>query len=372
MRVAALTSGRNLPSARFRVRQYIAHLQHLGIRTVEHCPPVSQGARLPGALGRIRERYLPPVAAAKAGLNLAGRLPGIMASRKADLTWLERHFVPGMDDLAGLLRPPLVLDIDDAIWLYNPLGEKMVRRLVRRAEMVLAGNRFIADWCSNHQQNIRIVPTGIDCDRFRPRPAPKRPGAPFVVGWTGTSANFVFLEMIAPALARFLRAHRDAVLLVVADRRPRLAGLPAGQVVFVQWRAEIEHRVLHRMDVGIMPLDDSDISRGKCSFKMLQYLAAGLPVIASPYGMNREVLDLVPGGMGPKGAGQWRDCLQAAKADAEAGRFDPVALREVVVQNFAAEKIAGKIARAFFSLVRPQGAPRMSNLPTEDPENKRR
>ncbi|MEE4607804.1 MAG: glycosyltransferase family 4 protein [Desulfobacteraceae bacterium] len=357
MQVAALTSGKHLPSARFRVRQYIPHLRRRQIDVVDHCPPISQGAKLPGALGRIRERYLLPAAALKAVLNLAGRVPGIAGSRRADLTWLERHFIPGLDDLAGLLKPPLVLDIDDAIWLYNPLGKKMVRRLVRRAEMVLAGNRFIADWCSNHHQNIRIVPTGIDCGRFRPRLTPRPPGAPFVVGWTGTSANFVFLEMIVPALTMFLRAHRDAVLLVVADRRPRLAGLPAGQVVFVPWRAEIEHRVLHRMDVGIMPLDDSDISRGKCSFKMLQYLAAGLPVIASPYGMNREVLDLVPGGMGPKDAAQWRDCLQAAKADAEAGRFDPVALREIVLQNFAAEKIAGRIARAFFSVCGPK-APR--------------
>jgi glycosyltransferase involved in cell wall biosynthesis len=350
MRVAALTSGRNLPSARFRVRQYVPHLQRLGIQVVEHCPPVSQGARLPGALGRIRERYLPPVLAAKTALNLAGRVPGIAGSHRADLTWLERNFLPGLDDLAGLLKSPLVLDIDDAIWLYNPLGEKMVRRLVRRADMVLAGNRFLADWCSRHHQRIRIVPTGIDCVRFRPRPVPKPAGAPFVVGWTGTSANFVFLEMIAPALARFLRVHRDARLLVVADRPPRLAGLPGGQVVFQPWRADAEHRMLHEMDVGIMPLDDSDISRGKCSFKMLQYLAAGLPVVVSPYGMNREVLDLVPGGLGPRSVVEWFDGLETVRADAKAGKIDARALRDVALRHFAAEKMAGRIADAFYAL----------------------
>ena len=351
IRVAALTSGKDIPSARFRIRQYIPYLHGRGIQVADYCPPISQGARLPGPLGRIRERYLPPVMATKTAINLGGRIPGMIGSYRADLTWLERNLVPGLDDLACLLKRPLVLDIDDGIWLYNPFGEGMIRRLVRRADLVLAGNRFIADWCASHCRAVAIMPTGIDCARFRPRPEPKAPDAPFVVGWTGTSTNFPFLGRIEAALARFLKINPDARLLVVADRRPRLAGLPPGQFFFQPWRAETEHRVLHEMDVGIMPLDDSDISRAKCSFKMLQYLAAGLPVIVSPYGMNREILDLIPGGMGPASAVEWLDCLQAAKVEMAARRSRSAVSRDIVLQHFSSQKLADKISTLFRSVL---------------------
>ena len=85
IRVAALTSGKNVPSARFRIRQHIAHLRRHGIQVADHCPPVSQGARLPGRLGNIRERYLPPLVAARAAINFVGRIPGVLGSRRADL-----------------------------------------------------------------------------------------------------------------------------------------------------------------------------------------------------------------------------------------------------------------------------------------------
>lgn len=123
MRIAALTSGRTNPSARFRVRQHIPLLREAGMEVSEYCPAVLQGARLPGTLGRVRVRYLPPLVAGQIMLNLALRAPGIVGSYRADVTWLERNFVPGLDDAAVLLGKPLVLDIDDAIWLYNPLGK---------------------------------------------------------------------------------------------------------------------------------------------------------------------------------------------------------------------------------------------------------
>ena len=250
-----------------------------------------------------------------------------------------------------MLRRPLVLDVDDAIWRYNPFGVGVIRRLVRRADMVLAGNAFIADWCYNCCRKVTIIPTAIDCARFVPRANAKSPDAPFVVGWTGTSGNFIFLESIAPVLARFLRDNPNVRLLVVADRRPRLDSLPRDQVVFQRWSAETEHVALHEMDVGIMPLDDSDLSRGKCSFKMLQYLAVGLPVIASPYGMNREVLDLTPGGMGPVTLDEWYDCLQAARDQAAARTSRSDVWRDVALRHFSSEKISLKIAGVFRSVL---------------------
>lgn len=347
MRIAALTSGRTNPSARFRVRQHIPLLREAGMEVSEYCPAVLQGARLPGTLGRVRVRYLPPLVAGQIMLNLALRAPGIVGSYRADVTWLERNFVPGLDDAAVLLGKPLVLDIDDAIWLYNPLGKSQVARLARRADMVFAGNRFIADWCSQFCRNIRVVPTAVDASRFVPRPMGKEPDAPFVVGWTGTSGNFPYLKAIESALDPFLRRHPSAQVMVIADRAPRELSLPAGQLVFHPWTPDTEHLLLQEFDVGIMPLDDSDLSRGKCSYKLLQYMAAGLPVIASPYGMNAEVLMCADIGYAATTASDWLEALETCKASPARIRAQGATGRRVLLEKYSLPVVSSLLRSGF-------------------------
>ena len=343
LRVAALTSGRNTPSARFRVRQYLPMLAGDGLDVREYCPAINQGARLPGALGKVRTRFLPPVIVAQTALNLALRIPGIIGSRLADVTWLERNFLPGLDDSAVLLGKPLVLDIDDAIWLYNPMGRSQISRLVNRAAIVFAGNSFLADWCSQFSQNVRIIPTAVDAERFVPRPTLKTAGSPFVVGWTGTSGNFRFLKMIESALDAFLRSHKSARLMVIADRAPHELSLPANQLLFHQWDPKTEHLMLHEFDVGIMPLDDSDLSRGKCSFKMLQYMACGIPVIASPFGMNGEVLARGDFGYPALNHSGWIAALIDCAKNVDKSRDKGAVARQVLLENYSNTKVSKAI-----------------------------
>lgn len=343
MRVAALTSGGSTPSARFRVRQHLPNLCNGGLDVREYCPAINQGARLPGALGNVRARYVPPLIVGQAALNLALRIPGILGSHEADVTWLERNFIPGLDDAAILLGKPLVVDIDDAIWLYNPMGKSQVGRLVGRADMVFAGNTFLADWCSQYCKNIQVIPTAVDADRFVPRTSPKEAGSSFVIGWTGTSGNFRYLKMIEKALDKFLRDHPSARLMIVADRAPYELSVPAEQLVFRQWDPTTEHLLLHEFDVGIMPLDDCDLSRGKCSFKMLQYMAVGLPVIASPYGMNAQVLALGDFGYAALKDEDWRDALTSCIEDKALGRIKGDIARELLVNEFSVTKISSKL-----------------------------
>lgn len=309
----------------------------------EYCPAINQAARLPGSLGKIRARYIPPLIIGQMALNLALRVPGIIGSYRADVTWLERNFVPGLDDMAFLLGKPLIVDIDDAIWLYNPLGKSQIARLIGRADMVFAGNAFLADWCSQYCSNIRVIPTAVDADRFVPRLTPKEPDSPFVIGWTGTSGNFRFLKAIEGALARFLRDHPSARLMIVADRAPTELSVPLEQLLFRPWDSATEHLLLHEFDVGIMPLDDSDLSRGKCSFKMLQYMAVGIPVIASPFGMNKEVLSLGGFGIAAGSSDEWQDAFanffhDSAKRDA-AGHI----ARDVFKNKFSLNQVSENI-----------------------------
>ena len=170
--------------------------------------------------------------------------------------WLERSFAPGLDPLARMIRRPLVLDIDDAVWMEGLAGRGLPG-LARQAAAAIAGNRYLADWLAPYCSNVHIVPTAIDCQRFFPpasrlAEAAARPG--FVIGWTGTAGNFRYLESISPALARVLREVPGASLLVIAEREPQLPALAGLPVTFVRWSPAVEVTTLAGADVGIMPL----------------------------------------------------------------------------------------------------------------------
>lgn len=340
--VLAITSGRHTPSARFRFRQYYPELERLGIHVDESCPLVNNAARLPGPLTSVRIRYLFPLALAQALFNLLLRAPALLRQFQADITWLERHFIPGADVLCVLLRRPYVLDIDDAVWLYNPMGERMVGVLAKRATGIIAGNAMLAAWCRRYNGNVVEIPTAIDCERFSPRDV--RDDCPFVLGWTGTSVNFEHLRMIEGPLSTFLASDPTTRLRIVADRRPVFERIPPGQFDFVQWRPEVEADAVVTMHVGLMPLYDTAITRGKCSFKMLQYMASAKPVVVSPVGLNAEILSMAPLGYGPTSEPDWLAAFQDLRRDRGLRDRLGYAGRRVALAHFDTRVVAARLA----------------------------
>lgn len=346
MRVCAITSGARAPASRFRIRQHVAPLAAQGIAVVEHVPWIAQAMPLPGPLARMRRRHLGPVTAAWLAGHAASRLPALVASRKADAVWLERVFAPGFDWLLRGLKGPIVLDVDDAVWLEGLAGRATPHR-ARAAAAVIAGNRYLAEWFSAYCPQVHVVPTAIDCRRIQPV---ARTGPGFVMGWTGTSGNFPYLAAIEPALEAVLREVPGSSLVVVADRAPSLPRLAGRDVRFVPWSVASEVEALATMDVGLMPLADDEWTRGKCSFKMLQYMAAGLPSVVSPVGMNREVLALGASGIGAADRDQWIDALRALAADpARRARLGATG-RAVALAHFDVPVVAQQIAAVFRSV----------------------
>lgn len=350
LEVLALTSGRNVPSARFRVRQYIAELHRSDIAVREVLPRVDKYADLPGPLGNGRaRRYLPPLYWAWAAYRLADRLPGVARSRSAQVVWLERELQPGLPTFERLIGQPLVFDVDDAIWLKKPAGNWLARSVAHRAEVIIAGNTFIADWFSACHQHIQVIPTAVD---LRPFEAPAMLPAPspssFVIGWTGTSANFPYLYAIEKALQRFLTHHPEARLCIIADRPPVFSRIAPRQLRFIGWRPQIETALLPLFSAGIMPLADDAWSRGKCAFKMLQYMAAGLPVVVSPVGMNLEVMARLEGcGLLAHNDNQWIETLDFIYHHRDLAATWGAKGREVVRQHYSTTVIAARLAAVF-------------------------
>jgi glycosyltransferase involved in cell wall biosynthesis len=315
LRVEALLSGRLAASSRFRVLQHVDPLRALGVDVRAVPPRISKYASLPARYRRHR-LVARPLDLGLRGAKLAVRLPGVARSRRADLTWLEREMLPQSLTLEPLLGQPLLFDVDDAIWLLSPGHERAARHIARRSSCVVAGNDFIADWFSTLGSEVERVWTAVDTDRF----LPLDPSGPFVVGWTGSGSTLRYLEALADPLARFLEAAPDARLLVMADVAPVLADLPSDRVDFVSWSPDLEAPTVGRISAGIMPLPDTDWGRGKCAFKMLQYLSCAVPAVVSPVGMATQVLNMAEVGFAARDDGDWVEALLALYRDRELGR----------------------------------------------------
>ncbi len=350
IRVAALTSGKTVPSRRFRVEQHIERLSRCGILVDEFVPAISKWASLIGWPKGVSHKYVAPLWLLWQGAKLSCRLPGILGSWTHHITWLQKEMLPGFPTLEGFLKKPLVFDVDDAIWLWPPWGGTVTRFAARRAAIILAGNAFLADWLSEHNRNIRIVPTAIDTDRFHPPAAQEASASWFTIGWTGHSSSFPYLETAEKPLLSFLREHRDARFLVVADEPPEFSIKNPDQMVFVRWDESNEAEALRAMDVGLMPLSDGTLARGKCSLKMLQYMACGMPVIVSPIGMNKEVLSQGEVGIAARSEDDWYDALRWFYCNRSQGREFGRVGRSIVERHYSQRVISQQLADTFREL----------------------
>jgi Glycosyl transferases group 1 len=336
MRVAAYTGGVMVPSARARVRQYIDPLDKLGIAVREY--PLPWGNILP------RRRSLRPLwMAATAGARTAA----LACSWKADVTWISRQFLPAFAPLHALAKRPMILDVDDAVWLNT--GGHRAQDLARASDLVVCGNSFLANQFSHWNTNVTIIPTAVNTSWYRPRRSSE--GAPaLVLGWTGTSGNFPFLYSIEGALMRVFQHCSRAKLLIVADRPPLFKRLPESRVEFEHWTPRTELAAFAHMSVGLMPLADNAWCNGKCSYKMLCYMAAGLPVVVTAAGMNREVLALGEVGLSAGCEQEWVDAFTALLDDADLRQRMGAVGRAIVEQHFSLNKLAEQYAALFQSL----------------------
>ncbi len=326
IKVTALTASRIDPSSRFRIRQFVRALGNLGVEVSEYTPIIN----------RYKIEPLP-------WLAMATRIPGLVASRFSDVTWLGRELVSGKYSLEGWAGKKRVFDVDDAIWL--PYESGFSEKIVQHCHGVIAGNRFLAEHYQKLGARVWLVPTSVDTDVWKPQNDIARTG--WTIGWIGSSANLRFLHEIEEALADYLAAHLETRLLVVCDREPEFKRLPANSWRYARWSIEREVELVQQMDVGLMPLDDSAAARGKCGFKMLSYMSAGLPVVVSPVGVNQEILEHDHVGLAASAPNDWYEALDRLSNNHQLGQQMGSAGRRVVQEHYSVIANAPKLADIF-------------------------
>jgi glycosyltransferase involved in cell wall biosynthesis len=337
MQLAAYTSGPTVPSTRARVRQYIRPLAESGIHVHEY--PLPWGNTMPET-ALMRPLWMTG--------TFGARLCSLVAGRWADVSWVSRQLMPAFVPVQRLLSTPMVLDVDDAVWLNR--GGHRAKELAMSADVIVCGNSFLAEWYRQWNSQIYIVPTAIDTTLYGRKPRWDFMRSTLYIGWTGTSLNYPFLYDIETALQHVLDRNPQAALLIVADKPPRFTTIPESRIEFVKWTPKAELDALNRMSIGIMPLADTDWCRGKCSYKMLCYMASHMPVVVSAVGMNKNVLAEGDVGFAADTTESWIAALERLIEDPHLRTAMGQRARTMVEAKYSLHVLAARYANIFRTL----------------------
>jgi glycosyltransferase involved in cell wall biosynthesis len=241
----------------------------------------------------------------------ANRLRDVAAANRYDVVFSNRDLAGGpvwYERLLHYRNPRVVYDFDDAIFI-GP-HERSVAWSCAHAAWVTPGNQFLADFARQYTDRVTVIPTIIDTEAYIPRaPGAASANGRVRVGWSGSEQSIRHtLEPQLKMLAR-LQAKFDFELVVISNTRPDWA-VPGLRWEFIPWRAEDEPRLGELFDIGIMPLANDEFQKGKCGLKLLQYMAAGLPTVASPVGVNREIVQPGVTGYLASSTYEWHKSLQ--------------------------------------------------------------
>jgi glycosyltransferase involved in cell wall biosynthesis len=337
LRVLALTAHPlRSPGPRYRVYQFVDPLRRLGVEmdVRSFTRPEDYAALFEPGHRALKVRWL-----AEGTLR---RARDLVRARAYDVLlvqiWLHPMSFPPFDLALKLIDTPLVYDIDDAYYL--PTGRALDRlrgpnwlpRLMRRAQGIMAGSEFLAEFCRRHNGSVRIVPTAIDTVRFSPRPPDVR--ARPVIGWIGTHSTFEFVERLFPVFQELARDHDFVLRLVGAGQG---ITIPNVNVESVPWTLAREVDYFRDLDVGLYPLFEGVPAQAKFGFKLHQYMSVGVPAVISDVGANRQLVRHGENAFLAATPGDWKEALSALIRSPELRHRVGAAARASLAESYSLE-----------------------------------
>jgi glycosyltransferase involved in cell wall biosynthesis len=224
--------------------------------------------------------------------------------------------------VSKVFRKKLIYDIDDAIWIPQMTGSNSwtkfaksfwkVKYICKWAYKVSVGNNYLQDFASKYNNNVTLNPTCVDTEKKHNR-IKEQHTSKIVIGWTGSFSTLHYLNEIVPVIKELEKKY-SFEFLVIADQNPNL---PLKSFKFIEWNGKTEIDDLLTCNVGIMPLVDDEYSNGKCGFKIIQFLSLGIPVVASPVGVNAKIVDEHKNGFLCKTQASWINALEKLISDAD-------------------------------------------------------
>src|SRR5215471_6104070 len=367
MRVLALASYPiEAAATRFRLQQFVEPLTARGI-TLEIHPFINSD--LFHKLYRRDAMFKVAAGLFKSGLR---RLFEIVSASRAEVILIQREamlFGPPLLEwvIARCLKQPMVLDLDDATYVsydsptYGALSKRLkwfskTDDLIRWATMVTCGNRSIAEYVESKGARARIIPTVVDTEVFRPV-AQKDPRAPLRLGWIGTHSTYPYLESIFPVLSLLEDRFSFRLKIVGSGRDP--VTVPGVTIENLGWAMDREVEDFQSIDVGLYPIDATLYSgkwaQGKSGFKAVQYMAVGVPFVATPVGGSAEIGEPEVTHFFASTNDEWYRNLERLLTDPDQRLKMGAAGRAHAVAHYGLEDQADKLAQTLLDASRSRG-----------------
>ena len=361
-------TGAQGPAARYRAYDYIPSLERHGIKCRAHpgVPDLIYQWFYSGNQNAVKKLL-------KGAVVSARRLFSLLLIRNADCVVIQKEILPGFFPLFELLiaktAKKTIFDFDDAVFLNGIHGMKHFARICGACNTVIAGNEYIASCARRFNKNVFVIPTAIDTERFLPAPTndpkPHRQSALacsdgaisdqtvrhfLTLGWTGSFSTLPYLEIIKSPLLAAVQSHGASIRVIahkdgLKDMRKMFSPEFIGaHVDYRMWSLEHEIEHLRGFDIGLAPLPDIEWAKGKCGCKLLQYMAMGIPSIASPAGVHTEIIQHGENGFLASSGKEWTDYIGLLAHDPALRASIGAKARQTVIERYSLGKASGLLA----------------------------
>jgi glycosyltransferase involved in cell wall biosynthesis len=350
MRILSLTRYTPLgSSSRVRFYQYLPYLESEGIK-IQEAPLLLDNYVEKLYSGKNKDVFA-------VFLAFFRRFLWLLRIGKFDLLWIEKELFPWLPAIGELLismRVPYVIDYDDAIfhrydlhksWVVRTFLGTKIDKVMRYSTLVIAGNDYLAERARNAgAKRVDILPSVVDVERY-----PIKKASPGLnIGWIGSPATASFLTSLQPTLKRFVNHANVHVTLIGTGN---IDPLPSIRKKLLPWNEMTEIANLQTFDVGIMPLPDAPFERGKCGYKLVQYMASGLPVIASPIGVNKKIVVHDKNGFLASTDNEWFNAFERLENNIDERQQMGLAGRKKAEESYNLRVTAPRLLELFRSVI---------------------
>jgi len=254
-------------------------------------------------------------------------------------------------------KAKFIFDFDDAIWLHDVSegnrkwgwlkNPDKIKKIISLAYLIFAGNKYLANYSSKYNDNVKLIPTTIDTSYHLPKINKNKK---VCIGWTGSSTTLKYFEDFIPLLVQIKNKYKNKVCFkVIVDEQKYYESLNLNTT---QWSLKGEIEDLNQIDIGIMPLPDDKWAKGKCGFKGLQYMALEIPAVMSPVGVNVNIIENGINGFLPKNNNEWIDILSQLIEDDNLRKKIGENGRKTVKDKYSVESQKNIYLEAFNNLLK--------------------
>jgi glycosyltransferase involved in cell wall biosynthesis len=288
------------------------------------------------------------------------RVMDLCRLRRYDLVFVHRESSPLgsaiFEKIVFLAKRPIIFDFDDSIFLPNfsdanrvlnfLKNPRKVPKIIKLSRLVIAGNDFLKNYACRYNNNTVIIPTSIDTSKYFPVPKGRGQEKEIVIGWIGSSTTVKYISLIQDALYELIDKFSHLRIHIIGGKFK-----PAHpSIINKEWSLENEISDLRKFDIGIMPIPDDPWSQGKCAFKIIQYMSMGIPAVASPVGMNAQVIKDGENGFLAKEEREWVDRLTRLINDPQLREKIGAAGRKTVQERYSLNSRVGEFLKLIHSV----------------------